>query len=141
MKTARKTTHLPPKKKPRVLFPKGEVRFTDVFTIDFNKVTKQSNFVIGRYPLKGVDKDRFTDFTANVQPFLKRNLGIIPGIRTAFIQTQKGIEFAIAIDFEKTNTLFTSAESLNLVQTTPVLSMDQIKMLMRAHIQRMGVIL
>jgi hypothetical protein len=142
MKTARKTTPLPPKKKQRVLFPTGEVRFADVFFLDFSESLKQKNYVIGRFLLKGIDGDRYKDFTTNVKPFIKKNLGIIPGIRTAFIQTKKnGLEFAIAIDFEKSDTLFTAAEGLKILSKEPVLSMDHIKMLLRAHIQRMGVLL
>ena len=89
MKTARNPSPSPQKKKPRVLFPKGEVKFADVFTVNLGTTSKRKNCVIGRFPLKSVEDDRFQEFRTNIKPYLKRNLGIIPGIRTAFILIQK----------------------------------------------------
>lgn len=96
--------------------------------------------MIGRYPLKAIEKDRFNEFCTNIKPFLKRNLGIVPGIRSAFVKTKDTIEFAVAIDYDKSQTLFQSAEEMRW-RNESVLSMDLIKMLMKAHIQRAGVML
>ena len=141
MKTERKEQPSQPKKKPIVLFPKGETNLANVLKFDFDKINKSKNFVIGRYCLNPVDTDRFRDFLKNIEPYIKKNLGIIPGIRTAFIRPKDGdLEFAVAIDYDKSSSFFNSAQDMKW-RNESILSMEQIRMLMRAHIQRAGVIL
>src|SRR6056300_78916 len=100
------------KKKQIVLFPKGETRLASVLSFDFGQISQKPSYVIGRYPLKAIEKDRFNEFCTNIKPFLKRNLGIVPGIRSAFVKTKDTIEFAVAIDYDKSQTLFQSAEEM-----------------------------
>jgi len=140
MKIEPKISALQQEKKPIVLFPKGETNLASVLSFDFGEISQKKTYVIGRYPLKAIEKDRFNEFCTNITPFLKRNLGIIPGIRSAFVKTKDTIEFAVAIDYDKSHTLFKSAEDMRW-HNESVLSMDLIKMLMRAHIQRTGVVL
>lgn len=109
-------------------------------TIDFGKVNQHEKFVIGRYPLIGLDADRFEDFKKNIQPYLKKNLGIIPGIRSAFVNPNDNLEFAVAIDYDKSESLFQSAREMKWRKES-VLSMDFIKVLIKAHIQRTGILL
>ena len=140
MKTDRKEQHSQLKKKPIVLFPKGETNLANVLSFDWSQVNKSKNFVIGRYAIKSIDADRYRDFQKNIEPYLKKNLGIVPGIRTAFIKPAKDLEFAVAIDYDKSKSFFTSAQELKW-RSESILSMEQVRMLMRAHIQRTGVIL
>ena len=122
------------------MFPKGETNLANVLNFDFDSVNKSKNFVIGRYSLKGIDSDRYRDFQKSIEPYLKKNLGIVPGVRTAFIKPKDNLEFAVAIDYDKSKSFFTSAQELKW-RYESILSMEQIRMLMRAHIQRTGVIL
>ena len=140
MKTDRKEQPSQLKKKPIVLFPKGETNLANVLIFDFDSISKSKNYVIGRYSLKSVEADRFRDFKRNIEPYLKKNLGIVPGIRTAFIKPKGDLEFAVAIDYDKSKSFFTSAQELKW-RAESILSMEQVRMLMRAHIQRTGVIL
>jgi hypothetical protein len=125
-----------------VLFPKGETQVADFLSIDFGEVNLGKKVAIGRYPLSATDQLRFKDLESQIKPFLQKNLVLIPGIKTAFVHPKSSnkLEFAIAIDYEKSKSFFTSAKELHL-RSESVLSMDIVKMLLKTHLLRGGIVL
>lgn len=143
MKTQKsKSSFQKPSKPVIVLFPKGRTNIADWLTIDFSEVSLGKKSAIGRYPLNSTNEIQFADLKKQIQPLLQKNLTLIPGIKTAFVHPKSSnqLEFAIAIDYDKTKSFFQTAEDLKL-RTDSILSMPIIKNLMKTHLLCGGIVL
>lgn len=125
-----------------VLFPKGKTSVSDWLTIDFAEVNLGKKCAIGRYPLDSSNDIQFSDLKKQIKPILQKNLSLIPGIKTAFVHPKSSnrLEFAVAIEYDKSKSFFQTAEDLKL-KTESVLSMPIIKNLMKTHLLCGGIVL
>jgi len=125
-----------------VLFPKGPARVSDTFEIAFHGIMRGKKSIIGRYsivPLTDRNPATFQTFVRSLKPFLNRNYTVVPGTRSAFVlpKSTNSLEFAVAIDYDKANTYFKSAEEMNIRGS--ILSIDFIRLLLKTQLQRAGV--
>ncbi len=90
-------------------------------------------------PLRGRNPASFQTFVRNIKPYLNRNYTVVPGTRSAFVipKSSSSLEFAVAIDYDKADTYFKSAEELKLRGS--ILSIDFIRLLLKSQIERTGV--
>ena len=125
-------------KKTVILFPKGKTLILGAFNIDFYDVAMGKKAVTGRYPIQDiVNQDKYRDMMDSMKDRFKKSTMIVPGIRTRLVKTDQGNEFIVSVDYDKAKSLFFSAEQLDW-KVASILSMDQIRMLIKAHLKRMG---
>ena len=125
-----------------VLFPKGPARVADAFEIDFHGIMRGKKSVIGRYsivPITGRNPATFHTFVRSVKPILHRNYTVVPGTRSAFVlpKSTNSLEFAVAIDYDKANSYFQSAEEMEIRGS--ILSIDFIRLMLKAQLESAGV--
>lgn len=125
-------------KKTVILFPKGKTPVLGTFSIDFYDVAMGKKAVTGRYPIQDIaNNDTYRDMLDSMKDKFKKSTMIVPGIRTRLVKTENGNEFIVSVDYDKAKSLFFSAEQLNW-KSESILSMEQIRMLIKAHLKRMG---
>ena len=120
-----------------VLFPKGPSPVKGVFDLEFGALVSLPTNVIARYKIVPKDTQKYKDMVRDLKPSFGRKFSLIPGINSMFIvpKATDCLEYAVSVDIDKAKSYFDSAVYFKLKEDS-IMSMDFIKSILKAHINR-----